>query len=98
MILLSQIPIPFPKSIILSSSLKRLDILTRRSASTMASQLSIHAFVNTKIESLSAVLVLDGKTRGDFKAARERKVIGDEEFNDTIGELEKEITQKHHAQ
>jgi uncharacterized protein YdcH (DUF465 family) len=94
---------PIPErysSLVPPSSLKDVEILSKRMASAMTaiSQLSTTSstndFIDAKIESISANLAINAKFRDYFGNAKKRKVFTDEEFDDAIRELELEVDQK----
>ena len=94
---------PIPErysSLVPPSSLKDVEILTKRSVSakTAISQISAASstndFIDAKIESLSADLAVNGKFRDYFEGAKKRKVFTDEAYDDAMRELESEVNQK----
>jgi len=84
-------------SLVPPSSLKDVEILTKRSVSAM-SQISIASstndFIDAKIESISADLAVNGKFKDYFKDGRKRNVFTDEEYDDAMRDLESEVTQQ----
>jgi hypothetical protein len=94
---------PIPErysSLVPPSSLKDVEILTKRSVSakTAISQISTTSstndFIDAKIESISTDLAINDKFRDYFEGAKKRKVITDEEYDDAMRELESEVNQK----
>ena len=94
---------PIPErysSLVPPSSLKDMEILSKRTASAMTaiSQLSTTSstndFIDAKIESISADLAVNGKFKGYFESAKKRKILADEEYDDAVKELESEVKRK----
>ena len=94
---------PIPQrysSFIPESSQKDMEILSKRTASAMTamSQLSTtsstNEFIDAKIESISADLAVNGKFKDFFESAKKRKVLGDEEYDDAMKDLESEVNRK----
>jgi hypothetical protein len=87
-------------SLFSSSTLKDLEILSKRttSAATAMSQLSTTSstndFIDAKIERISDYLAVNGKFKDYFESAKKRKALDNEEYNDVVKELESEIRQK----
>jgi len=84
-------------SLVPPSSLKDIEILTKRSVSALSqisTSSSTNDFVDAKIESISADLAVNGKFRDYFERAKKRKVIAGEEYDDAIQELDSETDKK----
>jgi hypothetical protein len=94
---------PIPQrysSLIPESSQKDMEILSKRTVSAMTamSQLSTTSstndFIDAKIETISADLAVNSKFKDFLGSARKRKVLGDEEYDDAMKDLESEVSQK----
>jgi hypothetical protein len=91
---------PIPEcysSIVPPSGLKDMEILSKRTASAMAaiSQLSTtgstNDFLDAKIQSISADLAVNRKFKDYFENARNREALADEDYDDAVNELEREV-------
>jgi hypothetical protein len=77
-----------------------MEILSKRTVSAMTamSQLSTTSstndFIDAKIETISADLAVNSKFKDFLGSARKRKVLGDEEYDDAMKDLESEVSQK----
>jgi hypothetical protein len=94
---------PIPQrysSLVPESSLKDMEILSKRTVSAMTaiSQLSMTSstddFIDAKIESISAHLAVNSKFRDFFGIAKKSKIFTDEEYDDAVKELQSEVDQK----